>query len=280
MSNLVKNGGQNPVERWDGSAPMPIGSANWSALDRPPPGLDPGRIWEAVKRRFWLIGVGFVPVFGLAVSYTILAPRVYKSESTFLLQESGQQPTGSTLDLLKSRRVVAPTVDALDLHVTARIDGKVFRPAEVLDGFDATRGTIEGAYVVTTDKNLVTRVTDSTNEVFLADGRAGDTIRVAGFSFVAPSAPSPDIELAVANFERGVDNALAMVAASRVGREADLIRLTCTTADPQLARDICIGISAGYLDLRTELQLTEATNAREFLNDTKLPGYYSTYYDI
>ena len=281
MSKIMGNGGG--IQRWDESVGKELGRPDWSPPERGTPGMDIGRFWDALTRRLWLIGLGFVPVFGLAVLYTMLAPREYESESTFLLQESGREATGSSLELLerlgrggrienevellKSRRVIAPTVDALDLHARAELDGETKRPAEVFEGFDAGTETVEGSYVVATDNRLMTTVRDASSDEVLATGRAGDTIRVAGVSFVAPSAPTPEVTLDLADFERGVGQVLAMVAVSRVGREADLIRLTCTSADPVLSRDICANISTSYLELRGELQITEATNAREFLSD-------------
>jgi capsular exopolysaccharide synthesis family protein len=241
------------------------------------------RLLDALRRRFWLIALGFIPVFGLTVLYTITAPREFESESTFLLQAEALETSSSSLELLdrlgrvgqienevellKSRRVVAPTVDALDLHVRAEIDGDSKRPGEILEGFNATPETIPGSYAVTTDGNLVTKVVDLSTEQVVATARPGDTVTIAGLSFVAARSPGKEIVLSVSDFDRGVQQVLGMVNSSRIGRDADLIRLKCTTTDPRLARDICESITTSYLELRGELQVTEAANAREFLSD-------------
>jgi capsular exopolysaccharide synthesis family protein len=282
MSNLIETGG-GEVLRPETLVVDSVARSQWTPPGPGRPSLEVGRFSAALRRRAWLIGLGFLPVFGLSILYTVVAPREYESESTFLLQESGRESGGSSLELLErlgrvgrienevellqSRRVVGPTVDALNLHATAEVDGAHRRPGEVLEEFDASRAAIEGTYRVTTGRDLVTRVAEYETGTLLASGRAGDTIGTAGISFLAPAATSPEIKLTVTDFERGVGQALRMVTASRVGREADLIRLSCTAADPVLARDICQYISTSYLELRSELQITEATNAREFLTD-------------
>jgi capsular exopolysaccharide synthesis family protein len=273
----------NPIERWEPAYGAVARETDWTVTGAQGASADLARLQDALKRRFWLVVLGFLPVFGLSVVLTALAPREYESESTFLLQESGRETSASSLELLdrlgrvgqienevellKSRRVVAPTVDALNLHVTAELRGESVRPEEVLESFDATRESVEGTYAVSTDRQLITRVVDLSSERVLVEARAGDTVSVDGLFFVAADSPTSEIVLKVSNFERGVERVRKMVTASRVGREADLIRLTCRTADPVLARDICDDISKRYLELRGELQVTEATNAREFLSD-------------
>jgi capsular exopolysaccharide synthesis family protein len=163
--------------------------------------------------------------------------------------------------------VVAPSVDALDLHVEAEVDGRAVRPDAVLEGFDAGRETIKGNYLIQTSRDQVTTVRDLSADGELARGRAGDSIAFTDIRFVAPAAPSPEILLEVTDFDRGVENVLEMVKSSRVSSKADLIQLTCLAPDPELARDICADISNSYLELRGELQTTEAANAREFLTD-------------
>lgn len=283
MSNLWGQRGENPLQRQDEPGRALTRSTDWPSSGPKDAAANFGRLREALRRRLWLIAAGFVPVFALAVIYSALAPREYESESTFLIEDSGRGAAGSPLELLdrlgrvgrienevellKSRRVVAPTVDALDLHVTAKVEGRDRRPRDLLGEFDATRSTVEGSYLVATSPDSVTKVFDVSTGDPLSEGKAGDTIHVAGISFVAPAFPSPEIVLTATDFERGVNSALDQVAASRIGREADLIRLSCTASDPGLARDICLDISKSYLELRGDLQLTEATNAQEFLSD-------------
>ena len=285
MSKLVgrEEEGGGPVQSWYEPAVPVYRRSEWGSSGGGSVGSDLTRFRDAVRLRLWLVAVGFVPVFGLALLYTIMAPREYESESTFLLQESDSDKAGSSLELferlgrvgrienevelLKSRRVVAPTVDALDLHVGAEVDGKSVRPGRVLQGFSASRSAVEGSYLIRTTSENLTQVVDAESDAVLAEASAGDTVRLAGISFVAAPAPSPDVALSVSSFDRGVQQVLGMVSASRVGREADLIRLTCTAPEPLLAQQICEDISNSYLQLRGELQTTEATNAREFLTD-------------
>lgn len=236
---------------------------------------------RALLRRRWpLILAVAVPVFAMAALYTYFAPRLYESESSFLL-DPGTGDAGSSLalldrigrvshvenevELLRSRRVVGPTVAELGLHVSAYVDDLERRPDSVLPEFSASADARPGGYSVAVNDST-TRVRDTTGQV-LGEWTAGDTVGVDGLSWLAGTGQQPDIRLEVRSFDAGVAAVQKTISVGRVGNEADLVRLTCTARSPEMARDLCVSISDSYLKLRNELQVTEASNAREWLGE-------------
>lgn len=234
---------------------------------------------DILRRRWGLIAAVFVPVLMAATVFTYFSPRLYESESSFLL-DAGTGEGGSLalldrigrvshveneVELLRSRRVVGPTVEELALHVNVYVDDEKRRPGSVLSGFSASRSARPGEYLVATNGSE-TRIRDTTGQV-LGEWTTGDTVQFEGLSWIAEAGPRPEVLVAVQNFDSGVSSVQQTISVERVGRDADLVRLTCSARAPEMARDLCVSISDSYLKLRNELQVTEASNAKEWLGE-------------
>lgn len=239
---------------------------------------------EAFRRRWWQVLVVAAPVVALAAVYTYTAPRLYESTSTFLLEAGEASPGGSLglldrigrvnrleneIALLQSRRVLGPTADRLDLHVTVVADDRDLRPADVLDGFEATPEAVAGTYELVSYGDSLRVVEPISGEVVARSG-VGDTITLPGIRFVAPDDLAAPVEVVVDDFGRATDRLGRAIDVSRLGRDADLVGLTCTASDPQRAHRMCVEVSDSYLSLRGELQVSEAANARQFLTDATM----------
>lgn len=236
----------------------------------------------AFRRRWWQVLAVAAPVIALAAVLSYFAPRMYESESTFLLEATGQQGSGAGLELLdrigrvsrlenemallQSRRVVAPTADRLNLSATLVVDGKESRPERQLEAFDVTPEAEEGLFGFAPMGDSA-RITNAVTGWEIARVAAGDTVRLPGLTFVAPAGRTAGFEIRVDEFASAEDGLQDAIEVTRLGREADLVRLTCTARDAQLAHDMCIELSTSYLELRNELQVSEAANARVFLAD-------------
>lgn len=243
----------------------------------------PSDLASVVRRRAWTVLAVFIPVVAAAAVATYLMPRVYESESTFMIVDNaGEGRTGSSLELLdrigqvrrieneieilRSRRVMAPTADRLDLHAKLIVGDEEIPPAQLLGGFDAAQTALPVGYELAPVGGDSLRVTnlDSGAPTLWA---AGDTVRLDDVQFIAPEVVPSRLELHVDHFASALRDLERAVTVDRVGREADLVRLTCSAPVPERARELCVEMSDSYMELRNELHVAEATNARDFLSD-------------
>jgi tyrosine-protein kinase Etk/Wzc len=244
-------------------------------------GPDLDNIRAFLMRRKWTIAIATIMVFGAVAAFTHYVPRKYESNATFLVESPSQGETVPVLGvlekmgrggrieneivLLQSRRVLAPAVDALDLHVTARNEEGEVRPADVLWGFNAEPEAAPGRYRIVSESEEEASVYDAETDEKVATATSFVPLELPGITFRVPPELHQPIELEVRDFFAIVMNTGTVIDVARVGRDADMVRLTCTAGTPEGAEALCDEIGKSYIALRAELQRTEATTAKEFL---------------
>jgi len=277
---------QPPVRRRTQGPQLPAVPYEYPGNGRPGlsqdgPDLDSVRAF--LMRRRWTIAIATFAVFGAVAAFTYYAPRKYDSNATFLIESSSQAETMPVLGvlekmgrggrieneivLLQSRRVLAPAVDALDLHVVARTDAGTVRPAEVLWGFNAERDATPGHYRIVPESDDEASIYDADTGEKLATATSFVPLELRGLTLRVPPEMDETIELEVQSFLATVMHMGTVIDVARVGRDADLVRLTCTAGTPEGAEALCDEIGKSYMALRAELQRTEATTAKEFLTE-------------
>ena len=246
------------------------------------PDADIREIGAALRRRRWSMLLVFLVVFGAATALALLWPKTYQSSALVLVEQRTPRSDApafavlerlgygsqieTEMELIESRRVVERLVDQLDLQVLVRAPRGKRRPADVFPAFDATPAARPGAYRFGPVDNGLVAVTELGPDTLVA--RVERDFEILGVSGRLPD-PLPDggIEIAILPLARAVAMAQGQIAARRVGRQADLVRVTCDGASPTEAFRLCKGTLEDYVSLRTELQRTEAKVTAKFLRE-------------
>ncbi len=246
--------------------------------------MDVPSIASFLRRRRWTILGTFLGVFAVAVIYTIFAPREYMSDATFLVEQQtvrgetraldvlarlGQITSRQTeVELVQSRRVLAPVVDELDLQVNVQLNGRRVEPGEVFDVFSAAGDLPPGLYSIRRNASgsmvVVDHQQSGEGQVVEADSAFG----LGGILlFPHDLGDRDEIEVEVVALSEALDEVQERIEAREVRRDADLLRLTCEGDSPEQAQGLCSEIARRYLRLRAELQRAEANAAAGFLSD-------------
>lgn len=259
----------------------------------PGPALDPAPLPDAtrsdlsafggiLRRRKWTILGGFLVVVLVVAAITKMWPETYVSKASILLnrpQAGGDIPGLTVLErldragtleteveLVRSRRVIGPIVDSLDLHATATVDGRSRRPAEVFPAFEATPEAGEGAWKIVPDRDGW-RVTDAETDSVVLEAAPGSGIELPGVALTLPESPVPGIVLTIDRFDAAVEDVRDRVDVSPASQDGDILEIDCQAGTPGLAREICGSVVEGYLSMRSRLQRSEAGVTADFLRD-------------
>jgi succinoglycan biosynthesis transport protein ExoP len=240
------------------------------------------RLAGLIRRRAWSFVAGFASVLLATLAVTILSPRTYQSDATFLIEQETTTSGAPALDvlarmgqvagrqtemeLIKSRRVLTPVVKDLRLQVHAELNGdsvavdSAFLAASVDDplvpGIFSISSAASGEFIVRDLRESADNLRTS----------GGSEISLGG-ALVVPRPLDPGEELRVEIVPAAQANAelAKRLTVEELQRDADLIRLTCDGRSPRDAQRICAEVSNQYLLLKSELQKAEASAAAGFL---------------
>ena len=235
------------------------------------------------RRRGTILAVLFVTLVAVAGG-TALLPRIWESSTTILVEERTRGAETSALEvlerlglgnqaeteieLIKSRRVVEPVVDELDLHVRLETANGTSSPGVLLPEFTAAPSAEPGAYRFVRLRDGGYSIETEEGEVIVPRAGPGERVRFAGVALLIPrNGEANDAVLRVASFASRISAVQGLLDASQVRREGDLIRLRCRSASAVDARALCDAVTRSYVGLRTELQRVEATATAAFLGE-------------
>jgi capsular exopolysaccharide synthesis family protein len=240
-----------------------------------------------LRRRKTTILVAVGAVLLLAAAATLLWPETYTSTTTVLIERrrSPQDPAAPALaalervgragvldtekDLIRSRRVVGPVVDSLDLHVTAQVDGREAPAARVLEGFSATAEAPAGTFRIERGGGNEFRVIHEETNTIVAHGQAGAPVTLQGLSFRMPDASVRDeITLHVESFQSATTGLIeGALEVSALQLEGDILRVDCHAPSPEEAQQVCASVVSEYVSLRSALQHADAGGTAAFLRE-------------
>jgi len=246
--------------------------------------VDVPTIAAFLRRRRWGILGTFLGVFAAVVIFTLLAPREYRSDATFLVEQQLSKGESQALDVLarlgqitsrqtevelvQSRRVLAPVVDQLDLQVAVFRNGRRVEPQDAFRVFTADGELASGRYSIRRDAsgNIVAEDRQQSTETLISE--ADTQFALGGMQLLPRELGDRDeIEIEVVSQAEAIEYVQKRIVVREVRRDADLLRLTCVGASPEQAQGLCSEIAVGYLRLRAELQRAEASAAAGFLSD-------------
>ncbi len=273
----MPQGPVRPSKLWGESGPADLKGGGEGA--RPP------RAFAAViRRRRGTILTVFLGVITVVAIGTALLPRRWQSSTTILIEERSRGPETSALEMLdrlglgnqaeteieliRSRRVIEPVVDVLNLHVRVETPEGEVPAADALAEFAASPETPASSY-------RMQRLAAGGYRVESLDGgpvvdrvEHGGPMSFGGLSFKAPDeAGAQELVIRVRPFSSVVSAVRADLTAEQVRREGALVRVTCTRASALEAQSLCEAIGRSYMRLRTELQRDEATATATFLGE-------------
>ena len=120
-----------PIRALEARPEAQAAAAPWSSTPRP--------VGTVLKRRRWTVGLALFASVGLIGGFTALQSPEYTSAATILVEGVRDGQLGAPLDVLgrvgsvspvqteaemiRSRRVLEPVVDLMDLHLTVTWDG-------------------------------------------------------------------------------------------------------------------------------------------------------------
>lgn len=249
----------------------------------PNPTIDGRRILGFLRRRWATIVGGFLLVMLAAGGLTYMAPKVYESSASFLVEQRKSTPTDvpalevlerlgdvasaqTEVHLIRSRRVVEPVVESGKLNLNLEGPDGPIRVDELFASLAGGREAKPGEYLIRLESGGEVTVSDAETGAVLARASDGQYLAFAGIATellqgVAPGA----YVLTVRPFSRSVQQALARLDVAVAERDVDLVRLTCLGQTPDGAKLLCDSVAASYLRLRAELQRVEATAAADIL---------------
>ena len=280
-------GEQHGLTPWSDRRFLPARPAEQAASS---PSLEePGAraLGSFLMRRKGTILAALGAVVLLASVATFLWPETYKSSTTVLLDRRRGQSDPVTpalaalervgrasvleteTELVRSRRVVGPVVDSLDLHVAARMDGEDVAPAEALRDFEASADAVAGTYRIEPGEESGFVVVDMEADSILGRAPAGAAVELQGLRFRMPPATSQaTIELDVTGLQSATAGLIERsIDVRALEEEGDILRIQCYAAEPADAQRLCGSVVTEYISLRTTLQRSDASGTAAFLRE-------------
>lgn len=227
--------------------------------------------------------MGTFLLVSLAVAaVTLVWPKTYVSESTILLDRppgGGEIPGLSILErldrartleteaeLVRSRRVIGPVVDSLGLHVEVTVDGERRSPGEVFPAFRATTETRTAEYRVVPEGEGW-QVVDLETDGVVARGASGAGVVFDGIAITLPTRRTSGMRIEAEQFASAVERIRQSVDVEPTSQDGDILEITCEAGDPNRAYRICQSVVDGYIDMRSDLQRSEAGVTAAFLRE-------------
>lgn len=265
-----------------GRLPMPIPR---DGVVGPRAGLeefDLHAVGSFLKRRRATILSSLVTVVVAVTLLTLLWPPTYESRVSILVKPVDREGGGipglavlerlerstaleTEMELIRSRRVIEPVVDELDLHVRARENGDEAWNHVIRSGLEADAKAVPGKYLVEAESGTGFVVRDDNGGRTIARGAPGSTLAFSGVSLNLPDDPEGEITLEIDPFSRAVAKTRKQVVVSLANQDGDLLEVVCQGRTAEGALGLCEAVSAYYVDLKRDLQRSEATVTAEFL---------------
>ncbi|HOX99644.1 MAG TPA: polysaccharide biosynthesis tyrosine autokinase [Smithella sp.] len=242
-----------------------------------------------IMRRWKIFLTAFCAVFIAVALYTFLMKPVYEASSMLHIKDSKgndhilselslntTNPTNAEIEIVKSRSNAEHVVRRLHLNanILKKSDGLSFR---ILEFKTQARTPV---YDITLTGQNTFDVRDDEGDL-VGKGTGGVLMKQNGFSLLLDNIkgnPGDSFRLELAPFENVVDAVRNNIKAVEQGRQTGIIKVSYTSTDPVLARDIVNTLVQAYLEQSVSFKSEEASRAVSFIDDQikSLRGHLDT----
>lgn len=272
---------------------QPFGEASgaWPDTNR----LAAVQIWDVVSRNRRFILGSFAIALLIAAILAWFATPIYQSGLSLRIDEKSKgvpvldvlaslsdkgNELSTEMQMLRSRILAEATVDSLGMQVSAttplRFFGIPLRSAqraiprgEVISNLQVPRGARPSHYRLVQLASFQFEVIDAATGQRINRVSLGQTVNLGSASFtLAPSAINyHEIQIQLASFGGAVGQLQRNLTVARPQRDADFVVVRYQSEDPQLANAVPNALAAKFLQLRDQIQKTEARSTVKFLRE-------------
>jgi capsular exopolysaccharide synthesis family protein len=257
--------------------------------------LGPMQVWDVISRNRVFILAGFaIALFGAAL-FAWLSTPVYESAASLRIAEKKSglpvlealasltddgNEISTEMQMLKSRSLAEATVDSLGMQVTAvaplKLMGasissiaRVIPRNEALSVVNVSRNAKPAQYRLRQRKDFEYEITDLSSGKLIGTAKAAELTTVPGVEFaLAPAALKFEtLYLNVASFPAIVGGVQRRLSVTRPQRDAQFVVVRYQSADRSMASEVPNTLVAKFLDLRNQIQKTEARSTVRFLRE-------------
>jgi capsular exopolysaccharide synthesis family protein len=257
------------IERAGSPAPEPAGAR-----------IGVPEIWGIVARRWKLILSTTLGATAVATGLILTDKPRYEASTSLRIQEkqsslpelfrtltAGTQ-LATEMEELHSRTLSEAATEALGLQLRLEEPEGVGR-SQLLSDIHVEREIEPADYRLVRTRAGTFAVDSGPGEPRLGEIAPGQRIQLRGVGFRLDSAAVqyPLIRLSVRSLERAAEDVRGAVDVKRADREANIVVLSFTSMDPDLAWRVPNAIAAGFTAGRQELQRSETRSTIEYLRE-------------
>jgi capsular exopolysaccharide synthesis family protein len=253
------------------------------------------QIWDVITRNRTFIIAGFALALIFAAGFGWLSTPVYESvlslriaekksglpvlEALATLSDEGNE-LSTEMQMLRSRTLAEATVDSLDLQVSAsaplRLAGLTIAPihrvvprSRVISFANVPKDAPGGRFRFTQLPTFDFEIKDLIGDSIVKRVRGGEAFDLGGVQLsLAPSALGlKTIFVDIRPFRSAVSSLQSHLSIGRPQRDAQFVTVKFQNEDPELAAGVPNTLAAKFLDLRSQIQKTEARSTVRFLRE-------------
>jgi tyrosine-protein kinase Etk/Wzc len=235
---------------------------------------------NVIMRRRRIFVLSFLALFlGIAV-YTFMMKPVYEASATLHVKDdkggkggilgdlamlNSSNPVDSEIEILKSRTNAEEVVKRLHLTwiITKKSDGLTVTITEFLSSSAEPEYKVE---LIGVDSFSVTPADGSPS----IKGIVGQLIKTPSLTLLISEIkgkPGDSFRLQQSNFNRTVAGLRSAIKASEIGKKTNIIKLTYSSNDAVMARDVVNTLIQAYLDQTISFKTEEASRTVKFVED-------------
>jgi len=231
-----------------------------------------------IVRRWRTFAIALCAVFIAVALYTFLMKPVYEASSLLHVKEdkgkgqllgelslSTSNPTNAEIEIVKSRTNAEQVVQRLhlDAQVSKKSDGLTFK---ILEFKSAAKEPLY--YVKLTDADTFEVEDDNGN--MIGQGKSGTAVQKNGLILLLgdiKGKKGDTFRLTLAPFDSVVEGVRGNIKAVEQGRQTGIIRVSYTSTNPVLARDIVNNLVQAYLEQAVSFKSEEASRTVSFIDE-------------
>jgi tyrosine-protein kinase Etk/Wzc len=253
------------------------------------------QLWDVVSRNRAFILSGFAIALVAALLFAFLSAPVYESATSIRIDEKekglpvldalavlsdGGSELSTEMQTLRSRTLAESTVDSLGLQVAPktrfRLLGiplppfkRVLPRDEVFSFVSVARTQGKAHYRLEQEKNYEYSLVDVDSDKKLGVVRAGELVKLPNVQFsLAPAIlKHASVDFYFSPFDITVLSLQHHLTVSRPQRDAQIVLVRFQSEDPVLASQVPNTLTQKFLELRNQIQKTEARSTVRFLSE-------------